>query len=135
MRKFSKMSANNKTSVFKYIVLAERSDGESLSDVRGVSVIALGQASPVNELKNNSRGGKCMSCKFSAQSMYSYGKTLFRVSNLNSSSNNVGNCECTIFNLYLSRYDVNLLRLALRNLKQSMNLNLTQFRNSFLMVS
>ena len=43
LRKFSKISANNKASVFKYRSLYSPSlDGESLPDIHGVSIIVLG---------------------------------------------------------------------------------------------
>ena len=77
--------------------------------------------------KNNSRGGKRVSCNFSTQSMYSYRKTPFRVRKSKSTALNLQNSEYTIFNLSLSRYDANLLRLVFRNLKESMNLNFTPF--------
>ena len=64
--------------------------------------------------------GKRVSCNFSAQSTYSYGKTPLRVNNSNSSSGSVENFERIIFNLFLSR-------LVLRNLKESIKRNFTQF--------
>jgi len=123
------MSANNKTSVFKYkSLLAERSDGfAAICSWRERNRSRIRYVWPVNELKNNSRGDKRVSCNFSTQSMYSYGKTPFHVRKSKSSALSLQNSERTIFNLSLSRYDANLSRLVFRNLKESMNLNFTIF--------
>jgi len=83
---------------------------------------------PSTNCWKNSRGGKRVSYNFS-QSMCSYGKTSLRVSNSNSSSENlfIENLERTIFNLSLSKYDANFSRLILRNLKKSIKLNFSKF--------
>jgi len=63
------------------------------------------------------------------QSTYSYGKMPFRVKSLKSLITNFENSDRVIFNFSILRNDTDLSRL-LKNLYESMNRNLIQFRES-----
>jgi len=127
MQLLRKFSANNKTSVFKYKSLAERSDRESLP-----------YACSRREHNRSRIRYRLLTNWKIIRAMVSACPAIFRRSQCIRTERHLfvwedrnplrlQNSERTIFNLSLSRYDANLSRLTFRNLKESMNLNFTSF--------
>jgi len=110
------------------IIISFRANGESLPDIRGVSVIAPGYDITRQRTVEKIRAvvSACPTifrnqCARTERHLYELVIQILHPKIC------VENLERTIFNLSLSKYDANFSRLILRNLKKSIKRNFSKF--------